>query len=184
MREIIIGFSRSSLKFPIISYLIMFWETIYWSLKLKKVTIVKQSHCYLKFDTRKIFDDYMVYHAANNMMHYLPYSNFLKYNKVTKEYKILVSEEKYREIRKKLNKKIGEPYGYLQNIGIVITDILSLSGIEKNNPWKNGYNCSEAIGEFLIYIDSSFISKVNLNRIKPQGIKILFNKYYGEDNGR
>jgi hypothetical protein len=180
MKEITIGFSKSGLKLPILAYLIIFWESLYWSLKFKKIIIVEQSHCYLKFDTRRIFDDYIVYHAAKGMVHYLPYQTFLEKNKMVKEIKIMVPNNIYWEIRKKLNKRIGKPYGMMQNLGIILTDINDLLDRDVNNPWKKGYNCSEAAGECMIYLKEELKTKINLNKIKPQGIRLLAEKHFEE----
>jgi hypothetical protein len=40
----------------------------------------------------------------------------------------------------------GQPYGLLQNIGLVLAKALGL----KNNPFKQGINCSELITNILL----------------------------------
>lgn len=179
-RTITFGFSKSKLKFAPFSWAIRLWESLYWSIKLKEIVKVEQSHMYIKFDTRKIFDDYTVYHAASGMVHYLPYETFKEKNESVKEIVVEVPYELYSEIRKKLHKRLSRKYGTAQNAGIIVTDLASLIGKEMDNPWKNGYNCSEAGAEAMIALKPELAKQINLNRIKPQEARMLSEEYFEE----
>lgn len=180
MKTIIFGFSKSKIKYPLFSWAIRLYESLYWSIKLRKLIKVEQSHMYLKFDTRSIFDDYTVYHAASGMIHYLPFETFLEKHQPVKEIKVEIPYKLYRILRKKLHNRLGRKYGTMQNVGIVIADIAHLFGKEMDNPWKEGYNCSEAGGEAIITLKPKLAKQINLNRIKPQEARVLLEENFEE----
>ena len=107
-KTVVVGFSRSKRKFPIFGWGIQLWESAYWSIKLRKLMWVDQSHCFLLFDTTRVFSNWTVYHAAKGMLHYLAFPTFKKENKAVKLFKFEIEEKLYWKIRDDYHTRLGE----------------------------------------------------------------------------
>jgi hypothetical protein len=162
MREIKIVFTRSKKKVRIISTLIMWW------------TGKEYSHVARGLLRRNW--GYGYYHASEGRVNYEHERMFNTKNEIVKEYSLRVSDEVWFKVSESCWKEAGQPYGFMQNIGIVIVDIAAKMGIKIDTPFKKGMNCSE-----LMYRD---VFKVmfpeldyNPDTIKPHQIEeIIINK--------
>lgn len=166
MKKIIIHFSRSTKKFNQFSRLLQWYEG------------VPISHCLVEFETPNLGQNFVYHSIVGNGVSFLTKKRFLKINEIMETYEIEVNEKIYKCIRNGLLDNCGEQYAMFQNIGIFIVDQLRKFGIKKENPWKDGQNCSELIYQEVIpkIFDQEFDFTPDL--IKPSEIRtILLSKY-------
>lgn len=163
MRTIIVGFSKSTIPFPIGSKAIMWYEG------------TDFSHCYVEYSTAIHLGDDTIYHSARGMVHNVAKKNFLKKNEVIAAFEITLPDELYVEIRNSLHATTGVDYGTMQNVGIPISDLFDI-----DNPWKKGYNCSELIYEKVLdkMLDDLYYNK---DRVKPSDIFDILEENIGEN---
>ena len=157
MRDLKIVFTKSKKTLPIGSWLIRLW------------TWKEYSHVAVCFDTTKYFGTKTYYQASDGLVNYMSEEQFLKKHEIVKSYTMSVPESVYKLIRSECHKEAGANYGFLQNVGIALADILSLVGISISNPWKRGRNCSE-----LLYVKIPALSEAVSYRpdlIKPHHIE-------------
>lgn len=130
--EIVIGFSRSKSIFA------------FFSLIIRLYLRTRYSHTYLKFYSNSLGTS-LVYEAVGSGVRFVGTKYFQSKALEVEEFKLTLTEEEYKKLLKWCVENEGQPYGFLQNIGIVIANILKL----KSNPFKKGVNCSEMIGRIL-----------------------------------
>lgn len=132
MKTITIVFTKSKKKFAPISKAIMWWTGVNYShvARKGKLPFVEKPH---------------YYHAAEGNVHYSYEDNFISKNEIVKEYEIEVSNDIYTELVKTSWEQCGSYYGFMQNIGIFMVDLLQKVGIRATNPFKKNVNCSELI---------------------------------------
>lgn len=163
MKDITIVFTKSKKKFAIFSKLIMWWTKRPYShvARKGKLPFVEKSH---------------YYHAAEGNVHYAYEDFFLNKNEVVREYNIKVSDEIYRDLVKSSWEQSGNYYGFLQNVGIFMVDILCKMGIKATNPFKKYVNCSELIYRTVL---KKILPELNYreNTIKPHHIEEIILKY-------
>lgn len=104
----------------------------------------KYSHCSFNFI---ISGKSMYYEAKQPEVTLRNEYYFLRQYEVVKKYKIIVSEEKYKEIRDLIMTYSGCPYPLLENIAMGISKLLGL----KDNFYKDDRykKCSELLANFL-----------------------------------
>jgi len=166
MRKIIIHFSRSTKSFNYFSRLLQWYEGL------------PISHVLVEFETPALGQNFVYHSVIGNGVSFLTKKRFLKINEIMETFEIEVDEETYKCIRNGLLNNCGEQYATFQNIGIFIVDQLRKIGIKKENPWKDGQNCSELIYQEVIpkILDQEFNFTPDL--IKPSEIRtILLSKY-------
>jgi len=130
-REIIIGFSRPNMKFPILSWLIRFLEN------------TNYSHVYVSWYSN-ILQDYISYEAVGKSVRFLGPTAFKKRIIPVKQYKLKMNDQQYRELLKICLSEAGKSYGILQLIGLAFDRFLP----RKGNPFPNKqdkYICSELV---------------------------------------
>lgn len=157
MKELSIVFTRSTKKFPVLSWLIRLWTWKPYShvARKGKLHFVKGNH---------------FYQASEGKVNYEYEDHFYKNHVVVKEYKIKVPKELYSEMISESWRQTGSKYGFLQNLGIVYVDICALFGKKKENPFKKGMNCSELM--YKTVFSKQFKNlKYNANTIKPHHIE-------------
>lgn len=161
MRTFKIGFSHASSKNAIGSSLIR------WYLKSKF------SHTYMVYS----IDAYdMVFHATGKGLFPLLKENFLKHNIVVEEFNINVTDEEYVKIKHLCFTNMGTKYGFWQNIGNLIADLLEATCkklcIKKRivNPFMDGINCSEWLAKIIKVKDSEAFKDIEINRVKPNDV--------------
>lgn len=157
MNTIYIGFSKPK-KFKVGAEFIKVW------------TDSDFSHCYIRFDIDAKFS--IVFHAANGMVHYLSYENFLKKNSVVYEYSITVDNDTYKKIKRDCDNIAGEGYSFITLLKIMMSDIIHTFGGDVSTYDDTGYICSELVGKLLTYRLGLTFSKP-LHLLTPRDI---FNK--------
>ena len=164
MKELEIVFTKSKLKLPIGSWLIRLWTRKPYSHVARAVQIRDWGKRY--------------YQASEGKVNYEFEKFFHKKHKVVKTFKLQISEELDRSIKKACYEEAGNSYAMMQNIGIVLVDILAAIGIKIKNPWKKGRNCSELL--YLKVLKPMFPElNYNPDTIKPHHIEeILISKGY------
>lgn len=155
MKRLEIGFSRSTKRFAIISWLIRLYQK------------TSYSHIFFKVIHKPLFGvDTILHSNGASGVSYYSETVFLEKNKYTDMFELEISEDIYREIRAMCHQHLGRKYGFLQNIGILLVDI----GIFKRNPWQKGFNCSEIafIGLSKVYPELQTMFK--RDTVKPSDI--------------
>lgn len=164
MRELTITFTKSKKKFAIGSWLIRWWTKRSYSHVARKVYRRDWGAAY--------------YQASEGNVNYEHESVFKTKHQIVKEYTLMVDPDLEMSIRRSCWEDCGKKYGMLQNLGIFLKDLK----IVKDNPWKQGRNCSE-----LIYIKvlKQMIPSLNRNpdTIKPHEIEEIILKHFEKKEG-
>lgn len=165
MKTINIVFTKSKKSFPILGWAIRLW------------TWKSFSHVALEVPVG-FLEKPMYWQANEGKINYEYHDHFHKEHEVIHKYEVKVPEEIYDVMKKERLKSAGENYGYFQNAGIALVDILKLIKIKISNPWKKGKNCSESI--YLNVLKPMFPGlKLDPNTIKPHHVKkVLDEKGY------
>lgn len=166
MKLITIVFTKSAKKLPLFSWLILLW------------TRKPYSHVAFKLQTRDWAPAY--FQASQGKVHYETESIFLKKNTVVKTISFLIPQELYTEVNKACFESAGEPYGYLQILGLVLVDIAKLFKLTLCNPLKTGEICSEIIYKKVIvpiWGDLGYDADI----LKPQDIEEILTANLPED---
>jgi uncharacterized protein YycO len=133
MKTITIGFSKSKKKFAVGSWLIRWYmETPY-------------SHVYVKFHSESL-NRTLIYEAVGSGVRFVGMSKWSSHAEEVATFDIQVSDDKYLELIRYCIDNAGVEYGFMQNIGIVLSGLFK----EKFNRFNKGMNCSETsynIGE-------------------------------------
>lgn len=159
MKVFYIGFSRNT-KGKIFSKLLMWYMG------------KKYSHTFFKFSDR-----YILHSEIENGVNYWTLERFCDVNTITDMYKIEVSQNQYIDLRERLNEHIGHKYAFWQNIGIILVDLLVKFGIKKDNPFRDGDNCSELVFRCLQRLHPELVRQYKLNTIRPDHIEEILKKY-------
>lgn len=164
MKSITIVFTKSRKKLPLISWLIRLWT--------------RKSYSHVAREMKISFLDQPNYwQASEKKVNWEYKTHFDKKHEIVKRMSFEVSNEELEAFNKACWEQVGEKYGFWQNLGIVWVDICSFLGWDKDNPWKKGMNCSEAL--YRIILKPKFPElDLNPNTIKPHHIEeILTEKY-------
>lgn len=163
MRNLTIVFTKSKKKLAIGSWLIRLW------------TRKPYSHVALRFDSQ-IFKSPTYYQASDGLVNYMSGSQFLKKHEIIRGYHLAVSDEEYSTIRNECHEEAGAPYGFMQNVGIIIADFFKLFGKKIENPFKKGRNCSELL---YVHVFSNLDYKeLDPDLVKPHHIEELLTTSY------
>lgn len=157
MRTMVVVFTKSKKTFPIFSWLIMLW------------TWKNFSHVALKVELPHI-EKPMLFQASEGSVNYEYWDHFDKKHEIVEEVSIDIPDEIYSDLSKKRLMAAGEEYGFLQNVGIVLVDICKVVGLNIDNPWKRGKNCSEIIYETVLKPMNPELD-FDPNTVKPHHIK-------------
>lgn len=158
--KIIIGFSRAKSPYKIGSTAIRLY--------LNR----PYSHVYLNFYSETLQRS-IIYEAVGAGVRFIGLNNWLEHAAVIKEYEIEISHEDSIYLRQWCIDNAGEDYGYLQNVGLIFANILSL----QQNPFKQGINCSELIAIILQKYGYTFNKPLDL--ITPADIEDSLSKQPG-----
>lgn len=157
-------FTKSNKPFPLISWII------------RLCTGKDYSHVAREVERKNWGKGY--YQASGSVVNYEHENIFNCKHKIVRRYTLYVDYTLDMEIRKACWQDCGKKYGILQNLGILLVDL----GIVKDNPWKQGRNCSE-----LIYIKvlKRIIPQLNYNpdTIKPGHVEDIILEYFYEKDG-
>lgn len=129
------------------------------------------SHVYLKFEIPGV-NQPLMFHSTGKGINILSYANFLENNEEVLEHGGEITQEANEKLINYIFKMAGtNPYGYLQNIGIFIIDVLNLIGFEiKSNPINDGVNCSELMAMTMQEIKGGPWTDKDYNLITPRDI--------------
>lgn len=122
----IIGFSKSNVKFPILSKLIMWWQG------------TSYSHTYVVLDG-------IIYHATGRGVHALGREEFEKKNVTVKEYKF--DGVDISLVRLICILHMGKRYGYITLLGIFLRDLLGIKILGADD--ERTFICSELVGTIM-----------------------------------
>lgn len=106
------------------------------------------SHTYIRFESENILSS--VYHAANGMVHFKSYENFLLSNNVIKEYCLNITDNQRIAAINHCIRLASEKYDYWDLFKILVVDVGIYFGIDVSTYDGKGYVCSELVGVFLI----------------------------------
>lgn len=163
MRKLTIVFTKSKKKLALGSKVIRMW------------TGKDYSHVALRFESR-IFKTPTYYQASDGLVNYMSGTQFDKKHEIVKSYEIEVEDEPYVKIREECHNEAGAPYGFMQNLGIVLADLCNLIGIKISNPFKTGRNCSELM---YVHVFKNLDSKeLDPDLVKPHHIEELITTSY------
>jgi len=155
MKKITVGFSKPSSKFKIGSLAIRYYMG------------TEYSHVYIKFEGK---ERELIYESVGRSGTRFMGAKLWSAHAVTvKSFSIEVEDSQHRALINYCIDSAGLEYGFWQNIGLVIADRFKL----KNNPFKSGKNCSEAVGEVLESIGYVFDKDFNL--LTPKDIFLKLN---------
>lgn len=166
--KITIGFSRHKGFAPFSKLLCAYMDTDF-------------SHVYMKFKESNM-PDATIYHAVGKGLIYLSEQHFMEHNIVVAEYEFDISEDVHNKIRVDFHTQAGTNYGYLQNLGIALVDVLNkyFNCNIKKNPMAEGINCSEWVGQVLDDAIGDW-TKIDPSLIKPSDIRNFLKDFYGNN---
>ena len=164
-KEFIVGFSRSTKKLRIFSWIIRLYQGM-----------TEYSHVFIKLKVVPRFPSNKILHAAEGQISHYSETAFLKRNEITDEFTINVCAETYNELKGNMFHELaGEPYSILQNVGIALTKLMRYMGFKNfKNPWTTGWNCSEYVVKILQLIFVEEFDHLDPNLVTPKELyKIL-----------
>lgn len=171
MKKIVIGFSKSTKRFPIFSWLIRGYQGG-----------TKYSHVYMKMLVTPRFKSNRIIHAAEGQVSIYSETAFLTRNAIVEEFTIEVTMNKYREIVEDIfHEKAGESYSIWQNLGIAIVRFINWIGFKATNPWKSGWNCSEYVLVALREIYPDRYNHIDQNLVTPKDIHNILTELKQEE---
>jgi len=168
MKKIVVGFSRSSKKFPIFSWLIRLYQ---WS---------AFSHTYIRLLVRPKFPSDKILHASEGLVQNMSSTQFDKKHIVTDEFEIFLPDilvnDKLTGNKKTLyfalisimHEIAGDNYSYIQNVGILYVDFMrKVFKRRVKNPWRKGWNCSEFVASVLKIIYPNDFEDLDPDTVTP-----------------
>jgi hypothetical protein len=153
MKQVTVCFSKSrNRRFPIGSWLIRWYlGTAY-------------SHVSYHFEAEK-YDCTLVYEAVGSGIRFIEKQNWLQHAEIVSSYSLTIPDSIYEKMMFVCIKKAGLPYGYSQNLGVVVADILNL----RHNPLPAHENCSELLAEILE--EAGYVFSKSYDLITPLDIE-------------
>ena len=139
MKQITVGFSRASTKFPIFSWLIM------------AVQRTPYSHAYLKYQDVNL-NRTVVYQASHTLVNYMSEATFLAQETVVQEFTFNVSDAAFLAMQQFAVDNAGKPYGVLEIIGLGLVELALAVGIKMHNPLKEAgstWICDQLVAALL-----------------------------------
>lgn len=144
MKTLTIGFSKSSKKFGIFSWIIMWAEgTAY-------------SHAYLKYPCAWKPETQIYFQASHTSVNFMSGKRFLAEETVIQEFCFTVDDAKFAKMQDFCLDKSAEPYGLMTIFGFAYKIIANRLGLKVRNPVRNAKQtpvCSQLIAELLADLD-------------------------------
>jgi len=159
MKQITVGFSKASTKFPIFSWLIMASER------------TPYSHVYLKIKDEEA-NKKVVYQASHSFCNCMGEKVFKSQETKIKEFNFAVSDASFVKIKQFSIDAMGKPYGVLSILGLTCVQLLKCIGLKIQNPFKdNGrtYICSQFVSTILNECENVKMPE-NINDITPKDL--------------
>lgn len=154
MERITIGFSKAKSPYK------------FGSLILRTYMRTPYSHVYIKFHSEKL-NRVLIYEAVGSGVRFIGKKSWNEHSIEVASYDIKIKQCNYIHLMQYCVDHAGYEYGFLQNIGIFISESLNI----KNNYFKKGKNCSEIIAEILSI--EGYDIKKDFNLITPKDIHDL-----------
>jgi len=152
INQIVIGFSKPKNRvFPFGSWLIRAYEK------------TPFSHVYLKFHSETL-NRTLVYEAVGGGVRFIGNKAWENHAEEVSSFTLDIKQCNYITLLQYCVDHAGMEYGFAQNLGVVVCDLLKL----EKNPFKKGKNCSEVVGEIL-KLEGIHISK-DTNLLTPKDI--------------
>lgn len=158
-KTIKVHFSRNIKHFNYFSRLLQWYEGL------------PISHILVELDSANLGTEMICHSSVGNGVSIITKPRFETSNEIMETYDIEMSIQDYRLVRNSLLSYCGENYGLMQNIGIYIVDKLRRLGIKKENPYREGQNCSELIYRSFISIQYPNAIKIDPDLVKPSQIR-------------
>ena len=165
MKQITIGFSKSTSKFAIFSWLILLTQK------------TPYSHVYLRYH-----DDYlnqnMIYQASHTLVNYMSMPVFLGQEDVIKEFTFHISEETFKAWMEFAANNAGKPYGVLEIVGLAFVELASLFNVKITNPFKDAgqtWICDQLVAAGLETCNNIKLT-MPLNDMRPQDVYQVVSK--------
>lgn len=176
MKNISIIFSKSSISFPIFSWLIMLTEG------------TPYSHVAMKIHDRQT-DVTLYYQASHTMVNTMSEEQFLNQEKIIYSFDFEVDDSVAISIRKFAQINMGIPYGKLAILGLAYVQFMKLFKINTRNPFKTvgkEYVCSQFVGA-TVEKATNIDLPGDLNDLTPAMfypiVKNLPKRWLGDSNG-
>jgi hypothetical protein len=140
--ELRIGFSRSTVRMPIYSQLIIWWD------RYKFNSEIEISHAYGRFVSAS-WDRDFIYQAAGKSTHFMGGKAWAEKNLAVEEYVLDLPDEVVNRIGQICVDREGKRYGFKQTLGITISGlvwIMTFGKVDMPNPLADGdveVNCLE-----------------------------------------
>lgn len=152
MKTISVGFSKSAKKLAV------------GSIAIRAYMQTNYSHVYIKFYSKSL-DRVLIYEAVGSGVRFIGQEKWKSHAIEMHSYDIDISDESYTKLMQFCVDNAGEEYAFCQNLGVVIAKVFKLG----KNPFQEGQNCSEIVGE-LLKLEGFEICK-DMNLVTPKDIK-------------
>lgn len=163
MKTIHVGFSRSSGKFPIFSWLIMFFQRNNFS------------HSYIRFNLESTQKE-VVFQASGLAINFMGLDLFKQKETIIKEFEIEINDNTFNNIMKSTIDLVGQPYSMLQ----ILNSLIYL--LFKKNPFDNqitGWDCSKLVA-YELQEEVGFKIPEDLDVITPKDLCNFLESIYGK----
>lgn len=164
MKTITIGFSKSTGKFAIFSWLIMLAQRNNFS------------HAYLKYHD-DFADRNIIFQASGLEVNLMGCTLFGQKENIVKEFDIQVSDDCFKKIMQFAIDKLGQPYSMLQ---ILNSAIYLICGKSPFNGYIAGWDCSKLMAD-LLEEELGWNIPDNLSVITPKMLYDFLENHYGKN---
>lgn len=157
MKQITVGFSKSSSSYAIFSWLILLTQK------------TPYSHVYLKY-TDEVTGNVMYWQASHTVVNSMDSTTFLGQETVVQEFNFQVSDKAFLAWMNFCEKNDGLPYGVMEICGLLMVQLASLFGIKINNPIRDAgatWVCDQVIAAGLNACEN-IAFPMPLNNMRPQ----------------
>lgn len=165
MKKITIGFSKSSSKLPIFSWLIMLAQKNNFS------------HSYIRFNSEEFGND-IIFQASGLAINFMGTELFNKKEIIVKEFFIEISDETYNKLLRSFIDLIGQPYSLLQIFNSAIYIVCKKAPFDK---FIVGWDCSKLVASIL-KSELGFNITEDLDVITPKDLYEYLESIYGKNN--
>lgn len=132
MKCVTIGFSKSTKKFAIGSWIIRWYMG------------TPYSHVYMRFESPSM-ERSLIYEAVGAGVRFIGFEKWKQHAEEVDSFNLQLSDKNYKRLMQFCIDQAGDEYGFMQNLGLVWANIFK----RKKNPLTSGENCSEEMGEIL-----------------------------------
>jgi len=131
------------------------------------------SHVLVEFNTPHLGQNFVYHSVIGGGVSFLSRAKFDNKNEIMETYKITLEQGEYRIMRNQLLTHCGEQYAMMQNLGVVLVDFIRKFMCVKENPFKEGQNCSELLYRCVIPYVCADSGEYTPDLVKPSQIRNL-----------